>query len=185
MFAVPAFQFLYAQANTGLTGRVTDASGAAIAGAHIRFINEATGIKTQIAASSVGLYTAPLAAGTYEITVEATGFERFEQTHVVVEVGAEATNDIKLTVGAINQTVEVSSLNSVRMDTTDAQLDSMLPTQEVTDLPLLINGYMRQITSFATLAPGVRSGSYGSVTVEGGAPSQINSAGNYYNGLQI
>jgi hypothetical protein len=185
MLAAPAFQLLYAQASTGLTGRVMDPSGAAIPGAHITFINEATGIKTQAAASSVGLYTAPLVAGTYDITVESAGFERFEQTHVVVEVGAQATNNIKLTMGAISQTVEVSSLNSIHMDTTDPQLDTMLPTEEVSDLPLLINGYVRQITSFATLAPGVRSGSYGSVTVEGGAPSQINSAGNYYNGLQI
>jgi hypothetical protein len=185
VLAVPAFQNLYAQESAGLTGRVADPSGAAIPGAQLMFINEATGIKTKVAASSVGLYTAPLTAGTYDITVKAEGFERFEQTHVVVEVGAQATNNIKLTVGSINQTVEVSSLNSVRLDTTDPQLDSILPTQEVADLPLLINGYMRQITSFATLAPGVRAGSYGSVTVEGGAASQINSAGNYYNGLQI
>ena len=176
---------LHAQNNAGLTGRITDPSGAAIPGAHITFTNEATGIRTQAAASSVGLYTAPLPAGTYDIRVEATGFQKFDQTHVVVEVGAQATNDIKLTMGSVTQTVEVSSLNTVQMDTTDPQLDSILPTQEVSDLPLLINGYMRQITSFATLAPGVRSGSYGSVTVEGGAPSQINSAGNYYNGLQI
>ena len=177
---------LHAQANTAaLTGRVMDSSGAGVPGAHITFINESTGIKTQVAVSSVGLYTAPLAAGTYDITVESTGFQRFEQTHVVVEVGAETTNDIKLTLGAVSQTVEVSSLNSIRLDTTDSQLDSMLPTQEVSDLPLLINGYMRQITSFATLAPGVRSGQYGSVTVEGGASGQINSAGNYFNGLQI
>jgi hypothetical protein len=176
---------LHAQANTALTGRVSDPTGAAIPGAHITFTNEATGIKTQAAASSVGLYTVPLAAGTYDITLEVAGFQRFEQTHVVVEIGAEVTDDIKLTLGAITSTVEVSSANTVKMDTTDAQLDTILPTDEVTDLPLLINGYMRQITSFATLAPGVRSGSYGSVTVEGGAPTQINSAGNYYNGLQI
>ena len=180
----PCFS-LHAQANAGLTGRVTDPSGAAIPGARFTFVNEATGIKTQVAASSAGLYTAPLAAGTYDITVEAPGFQGFKQTHVVVEVGAQATNDIKLTLGTVNQTVEVSSLNSIHMDTTDPQLDSILPTQEVSDLPLLINGYMRQITSFATLAPGVRSGPYGSVTVEGGASGQINSAGNYYNGVQL
>jgi hypothetical protein len=176
---------LYAQANTGLTGRVTDPSGAAIPGAHMTFTNEATGIKTEAAASSVGTYTASLAAGTYDIAVVSEGFERFEQTHVVVEVGAEVTDDIKLTVGSTSQTVEVSSLNLLHMDTTDSQLDSVLPTEEVADLPLEINGYVRQITSFATLAPGVRSGSYGTVTVEGGASGQINSSGNYYNGLQI
>src|SRR6201996_4762455 len=113
---------LHAQANTGLTGRVTDPSGATIPGAHITFINEATGIRTQTAASSVGLYTTSLPAGTYDITVEAPGFEKFEQTHLVVEVGAEATNDIKLTMGSVNQTVEVSSQNTIQMDTTDPQL---------------------------------------------------------------
>ena len=55
----------------------------------------------------------------------------------------------------------------------------------MTDLPIEINGNMRQITSFATLAPGVTQRSYGSVVVEGGASGQINAAGNYYNGLQI
>jgi hypothetical protein len=176
---------LHAQANTALTGRVTDPSGAGVPGAHITFINESTGIKTQVAASSAGLYTAPLPAGTYDIAVESTGFQRFEQTHVVVEVGAQTTNDIKLTMGSVSQTVEVSSLNTIHMNTTDSQLDSMVPAQEVSDLPLEINGYMRQITSFATLAPGVRSGPYGSVTIQGGASGQINSAGNYYNGVQL
>jgi hypothetical protein len=181
----PAFQLLYAQASASLTGRVADPSGAVIAGAHITFINEATGIKTELATSSAGLYTASLTAGTYDITVEMTGFERFKQTHVVVEVGAESTNNINLALGSLSQTMEVSAPNSVGLNTTDSQLDSMLPSAEVSDLPLLINGYIRQITSFATLAPGVRSGSYGTVTVEGGASGQINSSGNYYNGLQI
>jgi Carboxypeptidase regulatory-like domain len=185
MLAVPAFQLLHAQANAGLTGRVTDPSGAAIPNAHVTFTNEATGITSQYAASSVGVYVAPLPDGTYDITVEATGFQRFEQTHVVVEVGTQTTDNIQMKLGSSSQTVEVSSLDTIGLDTTDPQLDSMLPTQEVTDLPLQINGYIRQVTSFATLAPGVRSGSYGSITDEGGAPSQINSAGNYYNGLQL
>ena len=176
---------LFAQANAGLNGRVTDPSGAVIPNARITVVNENTGIKMQLATSSAGLYTTSLPAGTYDITVESTGFEKSEQTHVVVEVGAESTNDIKLTMGSTSQTVEVTSSNAVELDTSNPQLDSILPSEEVADLPLEINGYMRQITSFATLAPGVRSGSYGSVTVEGGASGQINSAGNYYNGLQI
>ena len=183
--AGPAFQLLHAQQNAGLTGRVTDPSGAAIAGAHLTFTNEATGIKSQYAASSVGVYTAPLPAGTYDVRVEAQGFQIFDQTHVVIEVGAQATDDIQMRLGSSTQTVEVSSLNTIGLDTTDPQLDSMVPASEVTDLPLEINGNMRQITSFATLAPGVRNGQYGSVVVEGGASGQINAAGNYYNGLQL
>lgn len=181
----PAFQPIYAQVGSGLTGTVTDASGAAIAGVQVTFFDVATGIATRTTSSSVGIYTATLAPGAYNITASTPGFEKFEAIHVVVEVGAVPTFSIKLTVGASTQTVQVSSTSAIELNTTNPQLDSILPTAEVTDLPILINGNMRQITTFATLAPGVRSGSYGSVVIEGGANGQINAAGNYYNGLQI
>ncbi len=186
LFAIagPAFQKVHAQA-TGLTGTVTDPSGASIAGATVAFRNEATGTTAQFATASSGVYSAPLDAGIWDVSVESKGFQKFEATHVAVEVGAMPTFNIKLTVGSASETVKVTSEGALELDTTNPQLDSILPSVEVTDLPLLINGYMRQITAFATLAPGVRAGSYGTVTVEGGAPSQINSSGNYYNGLQI
>ena len=184
MLAVPASQ-LHAQANAGVSGTVTDPSGAAVAHATVSFTNQATGIQTQFATSSVGVYTATLTAGTYDVRVEAPGFTKFQQTHLVVEVGAAQTDNIQLTVGASNQTVRVAASDLTEMNTTNSQLDSMVPAQEVTDLPLEINGNIRQINSFATLAPGVRNGPYGSVTIEGGMPNQINSAGSYYNGLQL
>lgn len=183
-WAGSAFQ-LHAQTSTGLTGTVTDPSGAAIAGVQVTFRNEATGVVSQYATASDGAYNAALAVGSYDVTVQAAGFEKFEATQVVVEIGATPTFNIRLRVGASNETVHVASVGALELNTSNPQLDSMLATQEVTDLPIEINGYMRQITSFATLAPGVRSGPYGSVTVEGGASGQINSAGNYFNGLQI
>ncbi len=184
--AVPAFQRIHAQA-TGLTGTVTDSSGASIAGTQVTFRNEATGVISRFATSSDGVFSAPLATGIYDITVDAPGFQRYVATHVVVEVGATPTFNVTLKVGASSETVQVSSEGALQLNTTNAQLDSMLPSSEVTDLPIEINGNMRQITSFAVLAPGVRepSNEYGTVTVEGGAENTINSSGNYYNGLQL
>ncbi|HWE85580.1 MAG TPA: carboxypeptidase-like regulatory domain-containing protein [Terracidiphilus sp.] len=181
----PAFQLLHAQAGGGLTGTVTDPSGSAIVGAKITFTNASTGVKAQQATSSVGLYSAPLSAGVYTVTIEAPGFEKYQETHVVVEVGASTTVNVKMDVGGENQTVQVASSNAIEMNTTQPQLDAMIPPAEVNNLPLEINGNIRQITSFATLSPGVRTGPYGSVTVEGGNPNQINSAGSYYNGMQL
>lgn len=175
---------LNAQDVGGFTGTVTDQTGAAIPGAQVTFRNVATGIVAHVATSSTGAYTATITPGNYNLTVEAPGFHKFVETPVVAEVGATLTVNVQMKIGSSNEIVQVTS-NAIALNTTQPQLDTMLAPQEVTDLPLEISNTIRQISSFATLAPGVRPGSYGSVTVEGGAPSQINSAGTYYNGLQL
>src|SRR5277367_4877803 len=88
LFAIagPTFQKAYAQ-TTGLTGTVSDPSGAVVAGAQVTFTNEATGITMQLATSSDGAYTVQLAVGRYDIRVKAAGFEQFVATHVAVEIG--------------------------------------------------------------------------------------------------
>jgi len=181
----PAFQLISAQANTGLTGTVSDPSGAVIPGAKITFTNDATGIKTQASSSSMGVYAVQLAPGTYDLMAEAKGFKRFVENHLLVEVGAAPTVNISMGIGNSSETVQVTVPNAIEINRTQPQLDTMLPPEEVSDLPLEINGNIRQINSFATLAPGVKTGPYGSVTIEGGAPGQINSAGTYYNGMQL
>ena len=60
----PAFQLVDAQANAGLTGTVTDPSGAVVVSVPITFRNEATGVVSHFAASSNGVYTAALAVVT-------------------------------------------------------------------------------------------------------------------------
>ncbi len=181
----PAFQLVHGQASAGITGAVTDPSGAAIPAARLTFTNVATGITSRAATSSMGLYSAPLSPGTYTVTVEAPGFQKSQENNVAVEVGTTSTVDIRMVVGGTSQTVEVASSNATELNTTQPQLDAMIPPAEVTELPLEINGNIRQITSFALLSPGVRNGPYGSVTIQGGNPNQINSAGTYYNGLQL
>jgi hypothetical protein len=51
---------LYAQTSGVIVGRVTDASGAAVLGAKVELVNQATGIKTTATASGQGDYTLPL-----------------------------------------------------------------------------------------------------------------------------
>lgn len=180
------FQLLHAQANQGgLTGTITDPSGAVIPGTRLTFRNTATGVVTSGASSSGGVYTVTLTPGSYDVTAEASGFKTSAQHNVLVEVGATPTLDIRMELGSASETVQVTTSNAIEINTTQPQLDTMLPPEEVTNLPLEINGNMRQIQSFATLAPGVKTGQYGSVTIEGGAAKQINSAGTYYNGLEL
>ncbi|HKO11472.1 MAG TPA: carboxypeptidase-like regulatory domain-containing protein, partial [Acidobacteriaceae bacterium] len=160
MVVFPAFQLISAQGNTGLTGTVSDPSGAVIPGAKITFTNDATGIKTQASSSSMGVYAVQLAPGTYDLMAEAKGFKRFVENHLLVEVGAAPTVNISMGIGNSSETVQVTVPNAIEINRTQPQLDTMLPPEEVSDLPLEINGNIRQINSFATLAPGVKTGPY-------------------------
>src|ERR1700761_2154817 len=69
-----------------IEGTVTDPSGANIAGATVTATNIATGAETVRKTSEAGVFNLPLLpAGEYTVTVAATGFQSFTQTHVIVE----------------------------------------------------------------------------------------------------
>ena len=87
MLTGPAFQQVHAQ-TAGLSGTVTDTPGASNTGVIDAFRNEATGTTAQFATASDGVYSAQIDKGTWDITVQAKGFQKFEATHVAIEVGA-------------------------------------------------------------------------------------------------
>src|SRR5258708_25186169 len=83
-----------------LSGTVTDASGAVVAGAQISVKNTATGDTREFTADSAGSYTAPnLTAGTYEVRASAKGFSTAVQSNVVLGVGAQQLLNISVRVG--------------------------------------------------------------------------------------
>ena len=172
---------LNAQELGGLTGTVTDPTGASVSGAHVTFREEATGVVTQVGTTSSGTYTATLNPGRYRLTVEAPGFQKYVQTGVIIEIGVTPTINVQLTVGASSQTVHVAS-NAIALNTTQPQLGTMLTPQEVNDLPIEINNSIRQISTFASLAPGVSAANYDNVNIDGAAANKV---GIYFNGIPM
>src|ERR1700687_5470768 len=133
-----------------LSGTVTDASGAVIAGAQVSAKNTATDIAKHTMTDSAGFYTAPnLPAGPYEVKVTAAGFNTLV-TNVTLAVGAQQTLNVPMKVGETSQTVQVTEA-APQIDLTSSTLTGQVESQTVVDLPL--NG--RDWTSLATLHPGV------------------------------
>jgi hypothetical protein len=133
-----------------LSGAVTDASGAVVAGAQISIRNTATGITTEATTDSAGYYTVPnLSAGPYEVKVSAKGFSTAVST-ITLAVGAQPTLNIPLKVGETSTTVQVTEAAPL-IDLTSSTLTGQVESQTVLDLPL--NG--RDWTQLATLHPGV------------------------------
>ena len=138
-----------------ILGRVTDPSSAVIAGATITVTNQDTGIKTTTNTNEAGNYVVRgLAFGRYEVDCEAKGFRKYVGKDNSVNVAQTLTLDIALQMGAVDQTVEVSARR--RWSRAARRISARWSIQkQVADLPLSVNGNVRNPESFVFLAPGV------------------------------
>jgi hypothetical protein len=128
--------YLLAQGNAGLTGSVTDSSGAVIANAQVKITNLATGAIQTTTTGASGFFSLPqLAPGTYEVQVSANGFSTTRIERVDVVVSLIASLNVKLGVGASKQTVEVSS-ELPAVNTQDASIGTAFEEAAIIQLPL-------------------------------------------------
>src|SRR5215813_3370252 len=144
-----------AQATTGiLRGTVTDANGAAIAGANVTVKNEATGTSSTYTSNSEGTFDVPaLQPGNYSVTVEATGFKRSIATGVNVKIGIVNPLAVVLEAGNVAETVTVTAGTDEIIQRDQAQISTTIDTRRVADLPS--NGAGAGLDTLALLAPGV------------------------------
>src|SRR5215510_832825 len=140
-----------AQNATGsITGAVIDPNNEVIANATITVTSRATGAMRKVTTKGEGNYTVEnLIPGEYEVKVEAQGFVTQIQI-LPVQVGASTTGNFSMTIGAANQTIEVSGGAPV-INTTDTVVGGIVNREAIDNLPL--NG--RSFLSVALLEPGV------------------------------
>ncbi|MDX2270082.1 MAG: carboxypeptidase regulatory-like domain-containing protein [Bryobacter sp.] len=144
----------WSQLQTGnLSGTITDAQGAVVAGAKVEVRNTGTNAVFRTQSNDRGDFNAPQQAiGVYQISVEAQGFKRAVRTGITLQVNQNARIDVQLEVGQVADTVEVTG-EAPLVDTGSATLGTVIENRRVTDLPL--NG--RNALALALLNPGVIS----------------------------
>jgi hypothetical protein len=119
-----------------VTGSVKDSGGSVIAHVKIIATETATGVSTTAHTNGVGEYLLPLLKpGTYTITAEATGFERYEQVGLALSAGDNPTVDISLTIGNVQQTIQVTAAPPL-LGTEDANIGQVVPGELLENLPL-------------------------------------------------
>lgn len=151
LFLVLACVGAFAQANSNVTGIVTDQTGAVVPGAQVVLTDPATGTVRTAITSSTGLYNiAGLNAAHYNMTVTAKGFETYTQKGIVVDISNTFRVDVKLTVGAATQTVTVEA-DALTVQADSNVVSTLINQQQITDLPT--NG--RNVISLAALGLGV------------------------------
>jgi hypothetical protein len=136
---------------TSLRGTVLDKSGATIVGAKVTLTNDAQGLHRQASTDSSGAYEFPsLPPGHYSLTIEMSGFRKFEHKNLELLVNVPATENATLEVGSTTETVEVSAL-TVTLNTSDASIGNAFNENQVKELPL--EG--RNVPDLLSLQPGV------------------------------
>jgi Carboxypeptidase regulatory-like domain/TonB-dependent Receptor Plug Domain len=176
---------LSAQDTGYISGTVTDKSGAAVAGGEVVVTLEGGSLTRTTETNTDGAYVAAaLPAGTYDVTVTAKGFQRFEAKGVVLVVAQKARVDVVLTVGSVSEKVEVLGENVAQVDTQSAELAGTVTDKQISQLQL--NG--RNFVQLATLIPGVTNQTgqdEGTVGVYGSVAFSFNGGRTEYNNWEI
>ena len=126
-----------AQATFGsLSGVVHDGSDAVLAGASVTLTNPATGTTQAAITDDRGAFTfSQLPVGTYRVTVTLAGFKTQDYNQVVVNVGQEYRLTVTMTVGGVQETVEVVAGVSL-VTTSTPEVATVVQQQQILDIPL-------------------------------------------------
>jgi Carboxypeptidase regulatory-like domain len=139
--------------NGGISGLVSDSSGAVIPGARVTAQNQATGVKQSTASTSGGLYSFPsLPPGQYKVTATEKGFETLVQDHVLVTVDQTTSVNMTLKVGNISEVVTVNASSDI-LDTSNTTVGQLIDSATIDRVPLLNRDVYELIQLSAGVVP--------------------------------
>ena len=143
--------FSAAQVSASLSGVITDASGAAVAGATVTTKSLDTGVSRTASTDQSGRYRFfLLPVGLYEVRVRKDGFAEGIRSGVSLAVGQDASVDLGLRVGQASEQVKVTADAPV-VSLTTQDISGLVGERAVKDLPL--NG--RSYDLLLPLNPGI------------------------------
>jgi hypothetical protein len=140
------------QVSTGtFSGIVHDATGAVLPNVTIAVRNIDRNVSNSTRTNEVGDYVlSALSPGSYMISAELPGFKKSIWEGVVLQVGQVLRLDIRLELGSVEETIDVTAATPL-LEADTSSRGSTIDRQKIVELPL--NG--RDYNQLAELAPGV------------------------------
>jgi len=126
-----------AQVSTAsLTGIVTDPSQGRLASVTLRLVKEETGVAGAATTNAQGEYTFPLLApGRYRLAAEAAGFQGYQRSGIVLELGRVTRLDISLPLGQVTESVSVSGAAPL-LESETSTVGQFIENKTIVDMPL-------------------------------------------------
>lgn len=146
-----------------ISGAVKDSTGLPISGAKVQVTQTNTSLTRSAVTTTDGVYTIPnLPVGPYTLRVDKEGFSPFIQTGIVLEVNTNPEINVTLTVGSLQQQIEVQA-NAAMVETQTTSVGQVIDQHQVVDLPL--NG--RQPSQLIALSGAAVSANTGFTSIGG------------------
>ncbi len=147
---------LKAQTSFGsITGRITDATGAAVPKAQVKATETQSQYSYGSQSTSDGVYTfANLREGTYTVIATAPGFSEVRAPDIRLAAREIRALDLTMQVGSVSSTIDVQATPAAVIETETSRISQTRTNAELQYLPL----NTRSVTSFLALAPGIGQG---------------------------
>ncbi|MDQ3684404.1 MAG: TonB-dependent receptor, partial [Acidobacteriota bacterium] len=166
-----------AQGTATIFGKATDPAGAALPNVTVTATNTETNASRDAATNEGGDYTfTNLPIGTYRVTGELTGFKKYLEQDIRLQVDENRQVNLALEIGDVGETVTITSSSAAQVDTLTGTLREVVDEQRIVNLPL--NG--RNALQLQRLVPGAGGvvapgqGQNESLSINGSRPNTNN-----------
>src|SRR5579864_5571303 len=163
-----------------ISGTVTTGAQFVMPNARVTLKDVATGVSRAVTTGARGLYTSPnLEPGTYELTVEASGFSTQVRTGIAVAVGAKLVVNVAMQMGDSSQVIR-EELPAAPETQASSTAGGNVSSSTVRDSPLngrdwtQLAGLQAGVTGIQTGAAQAQRGFGAAISVSGARPDQNN-----------
>jgi Carboxypeptidase regulatory-like domain len=126
-----------------IVGAVTDPTGSVVAGAKITVVNVNTSFVHNSVTTPEGTYYIPnLNPGTYQLTIEATGFRTYVRDGIILMTAEQPRLDVQLEVGTMAESVQVTAAAPL-LETETAAAGQVLEGETIVKIPVLQKAFYR------------------------------------------
>jgi hypothetical protein len=152
---------------TTVRGTVKDPQGNLVSGATVTITDPERNFTRTQQTNQDGAYVfTAVPPGTYRLDVTAAGFKTASASGLVALVDTPTVRDVQLEIGAVSETVDVTSTAEAAINTSDASLGNSFERKRIVELPLNANN----VVGLLSLQPGVSRAGF----VNGGRADQSN-----------
>jgi hypothetical protein len=138
------------QITAAITGNVMDAANAVLGGATVTITDVDRGTVYVTKTNDNGIFNfTQVPIGTYDIKVEASGFQTAVQSHLTLVLNQTARLEFKMSVGAVSNTVQVTA-EAPQIQSETTQVSTLINATAITNIPLATRNYVE----LTLLAPG-------------------------------